>query len=198
MRDLDGDSPQPELSSSGRDAELLARFRKGDREAFTLIYRTHSPGVFRFALHMSGDPAKATEITQDVFVWLIHHPEHFDVSRGQLGAFLTGVARRFLLRQWKRDRRWAPIEAAAGFLRSSAASEMHGDSRLAQLRELVASLPGRYREVVVLCDLEGHSYDEAASILNCALGTVRSRLHRARDLLARKLLAERKSLECGV
>jgi len=91
---------------------LLARFRAGDREAFTLIYRTHSPALFRFATHMTGDESKAGELTQDVFVWLIHHGDHFDPARGTLGAFLTGVARRMLLRRWQDERRWAPLEDA--------------------------------------------------------------------------------------
>lgn len=197
MPDPERNGAQPELTGPDRDAELLAQFRRGDREAFTFLYRIHSPAVFRFALHMSGDATKATETTQDVFVWLIHHPGRFDASRGRLGAFLTGVARRFLLRQWNRERRWTPLEEAA-FLCAPRAREVHSDPRVEQLRCLIASLPDRYREVVVLCDLEGHSYEEAASILECSLGTVRSRLHRARELLARKLRPEKRTLECGV
>src|SRR5271166_3024221 len=94
------------------EGALLARFREGDREAFTLIYRSYCPVVFRFAVHLAGDAAKAAELTQDVFVWLIRHPDHFDPARGSLGAFLTGVARRMLMRRWQDERRWAPLEEA--------------------------------------------------------------------------------------
>ena len=59
---------------------------------------------------MTGDAAKATEITQDVFVWLIHHPDGFDPKRGELGAFLTGVTRKHVQRRWQQDRRWVPFE----------------------------------------------------------------------------------------
>ena len=94
------------------DRDLMLRFRAGDRDAFTAIYRSHSPAIHRFALHMTADPAKAAEITQDVFVWLIHHPDGFDPKRGELGAFLTGVARKHVQRRWQQERRWVPFEEA--------------------------------------------------------------------------------------
>jgi RNA polymerase sigma-70 factor (ECF subfamily) len=195
----------PALTPGG-EGDPAARFRAGDREAFTLIYQTHSPAVFRFVLHMCGDGMKAGEITQDVFVWLIHHPGHFDASRGTLGAFLIGVARRLLLRRWQNERRWIPFEEAGvefggrartGFVPLGAA-EAHVESRVARLREVIAALPARYREVVVLCDLEGHTYEDAAGVLECAVGTVRSRLHRARELLGRKLQSKKEIQGCAV
>ena len=164
----------------------MRRFRAGDRDAFTGIYRAHSPAVHRFALHMTGDPGKATEVTQDVFVWLIHHPEGFDPKRGELGAFLTGVARKLVQRRWHQEKRWVPYEEASA--RSVQPVTHHGNEDAEQLRSAIAALPERYREVVVLCDLEEKSYEDAASQLECATGTIRSRLHRARTLLARKLL----------
>ena len=59
--------------------------------------------------------------------------------------------------------------------------------RQSRLRQAVATLPGKYREAVVLCDLEEMSYEEAALALGCPIGTVRSRLHRARAILLEKL-----------
>jgi RNA polymerase sigma-70 factor (ECF subfamily) len=167
------------------DRDLVHRFRQGDREAFTAIYRAHSPAVYRFALHMTGDPAKASEITQEVFVWLIHHPQAFNPARGEMGQFLAGVARQFTRRQQRRELRWLPFD---GLLRHESADTPDPTRAIdgASIRKAVASLPLRYREPIVLCDLEGHSYEEAAQILNCAVGTIRSRLHRAHDLLARK------------
>jgi RNA polymerase sigma-70 factor (ECF subfamily) len=192
-------APDPSL---GADSDLLARFRGGDREAFTAIYQTHSPAVFRFVLHMSGDTAKAADVTQDVFVWLIHHPGHFDPSRGNLGPFLLGIARRFLLHRWRNDRRWLPLDEAGAHFDHRSTDEAQVESgmelKVARLREVIATLPARYREVVVLCDLEGHTYEAAARILECAVGTVRSRLHRARELLGRKLQSKKEILGCTV
>jgi RNA polymerase sigma-70 factor, ECF subfamily len=168
------------------DRELVERFRGGDREAFLGLYRAHSPSVFRYALHMTGDRIRAEEITQDVFVWLVHHAADWDEGRGDLGAFLGGVARKLVLRQQRNARRWMPLkESAAPAVANGSAMEREQEA--AALRKAIGALPIAYREVVVLCDLEGKSYEEAAAIQQCAVGTVRSRLHRARGLLARKL-----------
>lgn len=174
------------------DQTLLAAFAKGDHEAFTTLYRRHSRSVFQFAFYMAGDAAQADELTQQVFVWLIHNPAAFDPTRGTLPAFLGGVARKFLRRQQHSESRWSPFDDAIDALH--AISFSHSPSLVteaaidaAQLREAIALLPIRYREVVVLCDLQEKPYAEAARILNCAIGTVRSRLHRSRNLLARKL-----------
>jgi RNA polymerase sigma-70 factor, ECF subfamily len=171
-----------------QDDELLRRFRAGDRDAFTAIYRTHHPCVFRFARLMTGDRTKAAEVTQDVFVWLIHHPGDFDPERGGLSGFLIGVARKFLKRRYSEEQRWVRLEE--GMLESAMAppAVSDGDHDAELLRQAIAALPTRYREVMALCGLEGKSYEEAAAILDCAVGTVRSRLHRARGLLARKFM----------
>jgi RNA polymerase sigma-70 factor (ECF subfamily) len=178
-----------------RDSELLRRFRAGDRDAFTLLYRKHQAGVFRFAMLMTGDHAKATEVTQDVFIWLIHHAGNFDPARGELGAFLAGVTRKFLLRRRGEELRWAPLDE------SLAAADCADDRDAAEaLRRAVLALPEKYREVIVRCDLEEKSYEETADLIGCAVGTVRSRLHRARGLLARKLekQMERRQDKCPV
>jgi RNA polymerase sigma-70 factor, ECF subfamily len=171
-----------------------------DREAFNALYRAHSPAVFRFAFHMTGDRAKAAEITQDVFVWLIYHPGDFDPSKGQMGSFLIGVARKIFLRRLYNERRWVPFDES-GIAEASGdlpEDEIIREAQTAELRRAIAVLPPRYREVVVLCDLEGRSYEEAAAALECAVGTVRSRLHRARELLGRKLQSKKQFQGCGV
>jgi RNA polymerase sigma-70 factor (ECF subfamily) len=170
------------------DRELVKRFRGGDRDAFLGLYRAHSPSVFRYALHMSGDRIRAEEITQDVFVWLIHHASEWDEVRGDLGAFLGGVARKLVLRQQRTDRRWTRLEDSAAST-NGFAHAVEREQEAAELRKAIGALPERYREIVVLCDLQGKSYEEAAAIQECAVGTVRSRLHRARELLARKMQA---------
>lgn len=183
------------------DRELLERFRAGDRDAFTMLYRAHYRAVFRFALYMTGDRERAGEVTQDAFVWLIHHPGDFDPARGNLAAFLGGVARKFLRRRQQEERRWMPFDqdAAARMERtagSNASSELGAAQDSEDLWKAVVRLPERYREVVVLCDLEEKSCQEAAALLGCAVGTVWSRLSRAHELLLRKL--ERKKDKCSI
>ena len=175
-------------SERTRDRDLLQRFRAGDRDAFTEIYRVYQKPVFRFALHMTGDGMKAAEATQDVFVWLIHHPEDYDPLRGELGAFLVGVARKQLRRRYSQEQKWLPLDdSAAGPVNPETATDQDAED-VARLRRAIALLPERYRAVVVLCDLEEKTYEQAAVVVECAVGTVRSRLHRARALLSRKLV----------
>src|SRR4051812_13143918 len=166
-----------------RDRELLRQFRTGDRDGFAELYRIHSKAVYRFALYVCADPAKASEITPDVFVWLVHHPDHYDPLRGELGSFLVGVARQLMRRKFSEERRWVELDDT----HRAPVREGFSESDVALVRRAVAALPLRYREVVAVCDLQEKSYEEAATLLECAVGTVRSRLHRARSLLAKKL-----------
>jgi RNA polymerase sigma-70 factor, ECF subfamily len=171
-----------------------------DRAAFTALYHMHEPAVYRFALSMSGDPVRASEITQDVFIWLIRHPNSFDPARGELGAFLIGVARKFLMRRSPGDARLVPLDESQHSIAVTPATEREEDEQIGvvALRAAVAALPERYRAVIVLCDLEGRTYEEAAAALECATGTVRSRLHRARQFLGRKLQSIRRDQGCIV
>ena len=183
--------------TASSDKELVHRFRSGDREAFTALYRSHYPAIFRFAWHMSGDRSEALEITQDVFVWLIHHPGDYQPQRGTLAAFLGGVARQMFRRRRHAGLRWEALDESHTSTADPAA-DLDRAQDAAILRQAIRALPVKYREAVVLCDLEGKSYQEAAVALECAAGTVRSRLHRARALLARKLEWKREGERCPV
>jgi RNA polymerase sigma-70 factor (ECF subfamily) len=167
-----------------RDSELLRRFLAGDRESFAELYRIHSRSVYRFALYLTVNEEKAAELTQDVFVWLVRNPDRYDRERGELGSFLSGVARQILRRRVKEERRWQGLDEKA----AAPEKDLPAEHDLARLKRAVAALPLRYREAVVLCELEGKTYQEAAGALECAVGTVRSRLHRARILLTRKFM----------
>jgi len=177
-------------SERTRDRDLLQRFRAGDRDAFTEIYRVHHKPVFRFALLMTGDDTKAAEATQDVFVWLLHHPGDYDPLRGELGSFLVGVARKQLKRRYSEEQRWLPLDDSSTGSVNPEVGMDQDEEDVIRLRRAIAALPERYRAVVVLCDLEGKTYEQAATVVDSAVGTVRSRLHRARALLARKLVGE--------
>jgi RNA polymerase sigma-70 factor (ECF subfamily) len=159
-----------------------------DRDTFHLVYQAHHASVFRFVLAMTGDRLKAAEITQDVFVWLIDHAGRYDPARGELNSFLLGVARKLVLKQIQGARRWVELKRS---VRQPEPAEPGND--VEALRQAISALPQQYREVVVLCDLEDHTYEEAAEALDCPVGTVRSRLNRARQFLARKLESVKRS-----
>ncbi|HEY3836736.1 MAG TPA: RNA polymerase sigma factor [Bryobacteraceae bacterium] len=168
------------------DHLLLERFRQGDRDALASLYRNHHQAVFRFALYMTDDADASAEVVQETFLWLIHHPAAFDPGRGSLRAFLSGIARKKLQHRTRDRRRFEPLSPA--LLQSVAAGGAPDESR--DLRQAIAGLPEVYREAVVLCGIEEKSYEEAAAILDCAVGTVRSRLHRGKEQLARILNKE--------
>jgi RNA polymerase sigma-70 factor (ECF subfamily) len=162
-----------------------------DPEAFIALYRQNSPGIYRFALHMSGRASVAEEVTQESFLMLIDNPQRYDPAKGAVTAFLYGVARNLVKRHLERDRKQQYFEDSDEEDCLSAHDDVLGDltrkESIQALREAVAALPPKYREVVVLCDLQELSYVSAAQAINCAVGTVRSRLHRARTLLISKM-----------
>ena len=183
------------LKSEPGDTELLRLMLAGDEEALALLYRLHQGSVYRFALQMSGSKPIAEDVTQEVFLFLMREGRVFDPSRGSLSAFLLGVARNHVLRRLRVDHLLMPIgddEDADAVLPTSGTDlrpldDLARAETIELVRKAVLSLPAKYREVVVLCELQDVSYGEAAEILGCAIGTVRSRLHRARALLLGKL-----------
>ena len=184
---------KPDNSS---DIELLQAMRAGDEEALEALYRRRQPSIYRFALQMCGSQELAEDITQEVFMVLMREAHTFDPIRGSLSAFLMGIARHHVLRRLRRERFYVSMDEAPDNCTLSSQvfvstvgplDEMSRTEAIEAVRRAVLALPERYREVVVLCDLQEMSYGETAEILGCAIGTVRSRLHRARALLIEKL-----------
>jgi RNA polymerase sigma-70 factor (ECF subfamily) len=178
------------------DLELLQRLQKGDEEAFLLLYRRYQGVVYRYALRMSGSAEKAEEATQEVFLAVIKEDIRFDPAAGSLGAYLLGIVRNRLLRAKERGVAFVAIDweeegaaVSADALVSSwdLLEELTHAQAIESLRKGILSLPARYREAILLCDLEEMTYAEAATALGCAVGTVRSRLHRAHALLVERL-----------
>jgi len=180
------------------DDKVIARIRSGDEEAFLGLYRRRQGMIYRFALHMSGSATVAEDITQEVFLAVLRDECGYDPDRGSLSGYLFGIARKLLLRQMERGRADVPLETDSedSMLPELAVvqdplDDLTQKERIEALRRAVVTLPRRYREVVVLCDLEEVDYADAAVALGCPIGTVRSRLHRARALLLEKLHRER-------
>jgi RNA polymerase sigma-70 factor (ECF subfamily) len=178
------------------ESELLRLAISGDEEAFAALYERFKSSVYRFALHMTGSASLADDITQDAFITLMEEGGKFDESKGQVLSFLLGIARNFVRRAYRSQSRNAPlvtenergeeVELALESGDDTIRDVLRGET-VELVRDAVQTLPPHYREVVVLCDLCEMSYAEASAQLDCNLGTIRSRLNRAHNLLTKKL-----------
>lgn len=184
------------ISEQARDdVLLLRRAAKGDEEAFTALYRRNQAALYRFALRMTGNVWAAEEVVQDVFMTLMREPKKYDAARGPLGAYLFGIARNRVMKHLERLPREVSLEEHSengsqhrGTVNSfTPAHSAELSERAQHVRAAVLELPAEFRETVVLCELEELSYEEAARLLDCPIGTIRSRLHRGRALLLAKL-----------
>jgi RNA polymerase sigma-70 factor (ECF subfamily) len=189
-----------------QDEQLLRMMQAGDEDAFTTLYRRRQGGIYRFVLAISNSAPLAEDVTQEVFMALIRNNRGYDPSRGSLAAYLLGMARHHALRFLKHDQTYVPIAQTQGESRDSGALaplspedphyEMSRRETINSVQQAIMSLPEHYREAVVVCDLNEMSYEDAASVLGCSVGTVRSRLHRGRALLTQKLTGGEK-VEAG-
>lgn len=188
------------MPGSPTDEELLSAALAGDERAFAELYRRWQGPMFRFARQMCGADGGAEDVVQEVFVALIENGQQFDPARGPLAAYLYGVARHQARRRLRSDGRYTALDEERGDAEDDTAIggalvdlDMDAGTALDRrlsidlVHRLVLTLPVAYREALVLCDLHELGYAEAAAVLGCPVGTVRSRLHRARALLADKV-----------
>ncbi len=177
------------------DEELLRLMLAGDGQAFEQLYERWQAAIYRFALRMSGSEPLAEDVTQDVFLRLMRDGWQYK-ARGSFAAYLLAMARHCLLRRLQQERRFITFEAGTddGMLaeerlmaETDPLAELTREEMIAAVQQAIEGLPLHYREVVLLCHLHELSYAEAAAVIGCEVGTVRSRLHRARALLAEKL-----------
>jgi RNA polymerase sigma-70 factor, ECF subfamily len=178
------------MEDPGRDDGLVAGLRSGAEGAFEELVIAYQHRIFAVALRMLGNAAEAEEIAQEVFLRVHRSIAEFR-GEARLSTWLYGIASRLCLnrlasgdRRLRRDDVDALDRAPAG---GDAAAQMERSEMESALREAIAGLPEERRIVVVLRDLEGLSYEEISRALGLELGTVRSRLHRARLDLKAKL-----------
>ncbi len=174
------------------DARLLERARKGDERAFAQLFGRYQAAIYRYAVHMCG-PDAGDDVVQETFLAVLRQGGRTDAPRNTVVGYLFGIARHVVLQRLGSKYQTAFSDAPdedVSQVASSALTALEDLTRaetIASVRAAVQSLPPAYREVVVLCDLEDMDYAAAAGVLQCPVGTIRSRLSRARGLLVAKL-----------
>lgn len=176
------------------DERLLERTRRGDADAVSRLFASYQAPIYRYAVHMCGRDA-GDDIVQETFLTVMRQPGRYDPARGPVIAYLLGIARHLALKRLMAAGAWAPLgdpveeRAADGPVQETALDSLSRLETIEAVRSAVQSLPPLYREVVILCELQEMDYAAAAAVIQCPIGTIRSRLHRARTLLSVKLAA---------
>jgi RNA polymerase sigma-70 factor, ECF subfamily len=173
-------------SSDRVDIRLLAEIATGVEQAFIELYRRRHNDVYRFAFAMAKSRSFAQDVTQEVFLNVLENARRFDSAKGSVRAWLFGCARYVTLDRLRVERRWTD-DIPADLTTLDSDERLLADQRLERLHAAIARLPVEYREALVLVELQELTYAETAAVLDCPVGTVRSRLHRGRVLLAAML-----------
>lgn len=163
---------------------------------FNVAFREHKDAVYGFAYRMTNAADLAEDVTQDCFLTLLANSARYDPARGSLRCFLLGIARNLIHKRWRADGRWDSLDSTEHMAVEAV------DPAQAQTAELVAravsALPPLQREALVLAEYEGCSLKEIAGLVDAEVGTVKSRLHRARENLRHALAPLAQSATAGV
>ena len=177
--------------AAGDSAELVSRLRAGDRQAFEELVRTQQHRVYGLAVRMLGDAAEAQDVAQEAFLRAHRGLAEFR-GDARLSTWLYAIVSRLCLNRLAGSERRLARQGEEALARLADATP--GPDQALERGELeealhraIGELPEERRIVVVLRDVEGLAYEEIAEVLELPVGTVRSRLHRARLDLKEKL-----------
>jgi RNA polymerase sigma-70 factor, ECF subfamily len=180
------------VADTETEADLLRSAGRGDEGAFVVLYQRHRTPVFRFACRILGSVAMAEDVTQECFLSLVRRPEAYRPERASLRTYLCAAARRLALRQLKKRGEVIDADELADCPQGTSGEPeplqqlIDAEAREA-VRRAVQELPPLQREAVVLFEYEELSLAEVAVVAETDVGTVKSRLHRARERLRRTL-----------
>jgi RNA polymerase sigma-70 factor (ECF subfamily) len=185
------------------EADFIERLRSGEPEAFDNLTTRFSADIYAVLYRITESAEDAADLTQETFLSALRSIRSFR-GDSELKTWLTRIAinhSRNRFRWWKRRRRDATVslDAQIGDTNSSIGDLIVGDGESAEeavlrqeretaLRKALAEMREHYREAIVLCDIEGYSYEEIAAALEINLGTVKSRIARGREELRKRLI----------
>lgn len=176
---------------------------KADKDAiFEAEFLPHLQSLYNFGLHLTGNPEDAEDLLQETFLKAYRFVDYYEQGTNAKAWLLKILRNIFINKYNKRKNRPGSVsldesyhtdasdDATVVYIRQDALGGLIGD----EITNAINSLPVNYRLIILLCDLEGFQYDEIAKIIDVPLGTVRSRLHRARNMLKQKLSKYAKKL----
>jgi RNA polymerase sigma-70 factor (ECF subfamily) len=184
------------------DGQLLERCRRGDEAAWHELVTRHSRKVFGLCYRFAGRVDEAEDLTQEAFLRVYQNLDRYRSGAGAFSTWLMTVARNHAIDQYRRRReeRQRRDDSAEGEMELLPSGEegpvmaLERKERVQLVQRGLRALPQDLREPIVLCDLQGLAYEEAAKVLAVPIGTVKSRLNRGRLELAKRLLAKREAM----
>ncbi len=199
-----GEIPCLQVLLTTTDALLLPACRDGDEAAWRSLVELHTRKVFGLAYRFTGRVDEAEDLTQEVFVKVYQTLHKYREADGPFGAWLMAVARNHAIDHYRRGKQERARRTEDPLvLETAPAREEHPiaglerEERVRLVHRGLRALPPELRLPLILCDLQGLSYDEIAKSLEVPLGTVKSRINRARLELAKRLLGRRHELAGG-
>jgi len=177
------------------DEELMDRCRKGDMAAFELIVLRYKDAIFNFIYHFLSDYHRAQDISQETFLRVFKGIEHYR-SRDCFKTWLYRIAANLCkneLRNQKRHRMFSledsvlEIEGISSDIYISLSEKYEKEEISKLVRKAIKSLPEDQRMAIIMREYQDLSYEEISSVLNCSLGAVKSKIHRARQNIKRML-----------
>lgn len=175
------------------DWELVQAFKHGNEEVFEEIVRRYQKKVYNTTYRMMGNPEDANDLAQEVFIRVYRNLERFQ-GKSSFSTWLFTIATNICRDELRKRQRRVPVQSLSepihledGDLEREIADESMTPETLSLNREfhdevqaVIDQLPAEQKEVIVLREIQGFSYEEIADIAGVSLGTVKSRISRAR------------------
>mgnify|MGYP006283056845 CR=1 FL=1 len=172
------------------DSQLMVDLCNGDEDAFSEVVRRFQAPIYSLLIRMLGNEEDAQEMLQLTFCRVYRYKDKFDPDRKLVNWIFT-IASNLAKKEWRRRSRWVSVPLEHVNLTSSGKTAPHYDAGRVQLKasieEAVDMLPPHYREPFILREREQMSYEDIAEVLGIRLGTVKSRINRARGKLREML-----------
>jgi RNA polymerase sigma-70 factor, ECF subfamily len=174
---------------------MTERTSRDEQESFQALVLYHRQVIFRLAYHLTGNQDDAEDLVQDSLLEAFRSFRHFRLG-SRFDRWMSQILTRNYIDKFRKRKRCPEIpleewEAEGEGRLAAPLPEVAGEYWREPIAQALAGLSPEYRTVVTLCDMQDLSYEEAGKVLRCPVGTVRSRLHRARDLLRKELKALR-------